>query len=132
MADFNKFQYSYFLDNGAQVVVRTDDAEEFRADVATAQEMFPPTSTVKSSPQRVPVAQTENMCPVHNKELKEKVSKSTGKPYKAHFRKLGEEWDICFGKGWQSEREGDNIAAVTAKINAQKKEEDVSPDDIPF
>lgn len=41
MADYNKLQYSYFLENGAQVVVRGDDREEFLLDVTWAKTEFP-------------------------------------------------------------------------------------------
>jgi hypothetical protein len=58
--------------------------------------------------------------------MPEKISKKSGKPYKAHFRKVGEEWDTCFGQGWLSEKKGESSEQIAEKLNR------VEPEDIPF
>lgn len=135
MSDFPKFQYSYFIANGAQLVVRTDDYSEFLSEVKRVQEDFIPT-TSQSSPKNastaIPGASNATQCPIHHKDMKQKVSKA-GKPYTAHWKKLPDgSFDICFGKGWQSERPGQSSAQIAQKLNKEPEEETVEPEDIPF
>lgn len=112
MSDFPRFQYSYFLDNGDQIVVRGSAVEEWAAEVAEAQAKYPKPNSVN------PVVHSQtptngvqkhvvrkDYCNLHNKEMKERISKA-GRPYNAHYKKTGEDWDTCFGKGWVSEQEG--------------------------
>lgn len=130
MSDYNKFQYSYFIANGAQLVIRNDDYADFINDVKRVQEDFIPTtgSSTASRPTITPSSGT--LCSIHNAKMKDKISKNN-KPYKAHYRKIGEDWDICFGKGWESEREGASALEIKQKLD-KKEEEEVEPNDIPF
>lgn len=126
------YQYSYFLPNGAQVVVRHEKYDEFQERVEAVLEDFPAKAT-STSPNVPPTPTTEAqgvaMCPLHHKEMKNKVSK-VGKPYTAHWRKLPDgEFDICFGTGWQSERKGQSVQEIKEKLDNKK---DVNPDEIPF
>lgn len=41
------------------------------------------------------------VCPIHNVKMVEKMSKTTNKPYKSHTEGRGDDFKICFGKGWK-------------------------------
>lgn len=44
------------------------------------------------------------LCKVHNVQMKQRISKRTGKPYFSHSRQdENGEWEICFGRGYPSE-----------------------------
>lgn len=118
MSDYPKYQYSYFLDNGAQVVVRGEDKVEWYDDVESAMKLFPTkqenvTSRSTTAPQK-PIVR-KDYCNIHNKDMKERISKA-GKPYNAHYKKVGQEWDTCFGKGWLSEQEGQSSEEIGANL----------------
>jgi hypothetical protein len=111
------YQYSYFLENGAQVVIRGNVWTEFQSDLKLALDEFPvKRSNVVSKPTVEAQTPTLEMCPIHNIELKQRISKA-GKPYTSHVRKIGEEWDRCFGKGWMSEKEGQSSEDIGRKLN---------------
>ena len=112
---FPKYQLSYFIKNGAQIVVRADDSVEWHNAIAKAVEQYPMEES-KTSPSATTVPQNTLICEVHKVALKEKVSKSSGKPYKAHYRKVGEDWDVCFGKGWMSEKEGESSEEIGERL----------------
>ena len=85
MENYNKFQYSYFLENGAQVVIRGGDPDEFVADVNWAKSQFPIVSSpaAKIADQaRAKTAPTED-CPICHAPayINEGIGKN-GKPYK--------------------------------------------------
>lgn len=119
MSDYPKFQYSYFLDNGAQIVVRSEDIDELVAGIDGAQEAYPPTTTQKTISRPTTAPQTGDLCKVHQRPLKSKVSKA-GKPYKAHYRKLEDDsWDTCFGKGWLSEQQGQSSEEIAEALERE-------------
>ena len=130
--DYPKYQWSYFLDNqrNSQIVVRANDTTEMENGIVKALELIEKIKTttgvveavVKPSPQPAtaqPQVQPQPQqpgglkatCSVHNDAsgspvvMKSRTSK-TGNEYWAHNRKLPNgQWDICFGKGWMSEKE---------------------------
>ncbi len=58
---YNKFQYSYFLDNGAQVVIRGDEWDDFNADVVTAIGNYPTRGELPTRQVESPAAKIANM-----------------------------------------------------------------------
>ena len=112
--NFPKYQYSYFLKNGSQIVVRENDYSLWLEAINNAQEDFP-IEEQKIASRPTTATQNTNLCSIHNTPLKDKVSKA-GKPYKAHYRKVGEEWDVCFGKGWQSEIQGESSKQIGERL----------------
>lgn len=105
--NYPKYQYSTFDKAGGQIVVRTDDKEDFGnlINFAKAQAKLNGSGPyVEAAKNNAAVTEEEfskdHICPSHGVQMKERVSKKTGKPYFSHSKKEGEEWLICFGKGW--------------------------------
>lgn len=116
MSDFPKYQFSYFIDNGAQLVVRAEDFVELFNAIDKVTAKYPIEQAKVSSRGTITSQNTiVEMCSIHNTPLKERISKA-GKPYKSHVRKVGEDWDRCFGKGWMSEIQGQSSEEIGARI----------------
>ena len=100
---YNKFQLSYFLDNGAQIVVRGDDKEEFKADVLWAKTEYPVKTGVASQiaddlrANNKREAQDDQYCTAHSKVLKRRET-PMGVVYD-HRKLENEKWFKCYGDG---------------------------------
>lgn len=60
-------------------------------------------SGFKSNPQASQVP--TKMCMVHQVEMKQKISKTSGKPYFSHSQGEYPNLTMCFGKGWQTKEQ---------------------------
>ena len=122
---YPKYQWSYFLNGntGNQIVVRCENSAQMENAILKAlgfiqkidfgtkkhQEVSQPAQqVVKPAAQQQPGLTAT--CEVHKDasgqpvKMKSRISKK-GNEYWAHYRKVGNDWDTCFGKGWMSEKD---------------------------
>lgn len=83
--NYPKLQYSYFLENGAQVVIRGETKDEFVLDVEWAKSLFPAKTSLPSD--RVP-AETKakttptEECPICHSPAWVNEGAKNGRPWK--------------------------------------------------
>lgn len=102
------FQYSRFDGKQGQYVVRENNKETFVELVKFINEEIDgemkPAET-GAPMQKITVSADEydkgHICPTHRVTMVEKQSKTTGKPYLSHSEGSGDDFKICFGKGWK-------------------------------
>lgn len=116
---YPRLQYSYFLDNGAQVVIRGEVITAFNADVATMQSQYPPKgaqshATGISVPSNEPVrydnrpvqaeskTTTDHYCQIHQKELKRRETNYV--VVWDHRQQIDGVWNTCYGQGWKTQK----------------------------
>jgi len=113
MNNYPKFQYSRFIGED-QIVVRSEDKGEFEKLVEFVKGFGKEPVVTKgyASTGNPPVTaddfENKHICPEHNVQMKEGVSKTkfeqdgkTPKKYWSHVKKEGDKWIWCFGKGWK-------------------------------
>jgi hypothetical protein len=110
MKGYPKYQYSVFIKNGKdqQLVIRTETFEELveakkNIDMILekSQETTEKLATEFVKTPAVSSPEDTVMCVMHGEKMPMRISKA-GNAYWKHSRKVGENWESCFGKGWKS------------------------------
>lgn len=105
---YNKFQYSYFLENGAQVVVRADSFTELTNGVNQAIETYPVKESTRydnrteTRSNTQAAAQSNHYCDIHQREMKQR--EHDGQTWYDHRQQINNVWNMCTGKGWKAQK----------------------------